>query len=1559
MPHKDIIEKVHHNSAHLSKDIVSTSQNEANSNVSNSESGSYLHNTRDKLHFKIKSESVHVKTNKSITDSSNHTLHTVSTDPVSKHFLQRDEYKSYPKYESEINLHSENNRSRTHSIKTPSEHHSYSKRWESYKIPREIRETSVSRALRSLRSRSRSVSQSRTVSQSISTIAKQRYGDRASSHCRSSVVIETSDKHIDHALKVAKSDPSAYYLKTQLPKDTPIETSKNLISKPQKKSMQDSEPPSITEAANAKLQHSLKTSETGPGAKMQMSPCVGSTCETGFATVSNLSEHSSFKRSKRAKIVKLSDSETNPREVTNSDLVKNTISKLANEHNQTGGMKRPLETNETEESHLPDSISNETEESHLPDSITQVVGDVTGIEGYNYRENDGSTEHKQKYNGAVKNQPSSSSLNENILKENKFPKEKSHGIQNMNAAVLEERNKANQPNEKTGPKNIKLNYKEGNDKQPAMENIVKETSGNVKIKSGCLDVNETNKNANLKETDQHYGGHAKFRSDRKLFDIKRKSLGSFRPQYISQRDHERSSAQITFNSHCKRRSPSELLNKDRTGRRLNNHNEKARTTRSRSRSFEEGTSMYRETKRYKITDNADGINIRHEASKASSESGKNSRYSRGENNKLNSSQNYKEEKRKQKMETDRLKQNKTSHQEEDPNRNVKNMCLLNMNRSNSVMNSRILDDCSGQKKFMRNLNSSISTTLNEIQKSDSNVLHHELSTLSITNPSGLNEIIKTNISENDRNYFLSKSIELCAEITSARRDSCEKGSQVPRVAENTHNTNSESTDEKCVTHETYDANCRYERKKNKEPEDKNKESYKNYSHKNENNKKGNKNNLAEVEQIKQISTKESGKEVHNFQKENLLESSTEDSVMDGHCLVERLEDVTPDTVTKTQTSDCMEQQQPESSKHPITEPLAPDQILKAGSRENSLYYISRSSSVESVELRDRKCVVGRDVADSLDETCIKKINDEHSNNGRKKSGSSDNAEGTGKNIAINVTKNKISNRKEAKSDRHEEHGENVNKSFPNTNEKGIIMKSEMDNGCKNPVGCAVKGMEDVIQIMVNEIHNTGFKKPQHGSSSQPITEKSICDEANKTGKARRMVTCSRSRPSEEEERMLKDSIIYKTSDISDSKCTNYITNKAVSEKETNKNCERTEKVPVIFQKYPAREQNTVYGTEIETIPTVPQKNEVFDNLSQEGTKCKDSENEYKKNKPDSCRKNEENKQSAFNVSQIDLINAKGSEMRQKYENYSKTVQLDKNTEGGEATVDEVKDNAPVNVNEKLKSCCKESKNGLSDNYTTKPSLASNENENENENNRTRRLRSRSHEDRSQAMRRPQKHNMTHSIEERCAIRKTDSVQSDERKNSKYSKDKNKKLSISQKDKEIAGKKASVAGAEQIGADNTKYTKTTRKEEKNSKNVHKISLLESNNVHILTCTKPETQNCSEGQIESVKGMKDVKLNEANCKEMQNGKYREPITELSVSHEVLQKGVAEIIPKSVFRDNSDALSAESSTVSPVINLKFRTRRSVENKLEDSKAVLSVNITPPKANIAECPGTSAVKN
>ncbi|XP_033607956.1 uncharacterized protein LOC111865995 [Cryptotermes secundus] len=545
-------------------------------------------------------------------------------------------------------------------------------------------------------------------------------------------------------------------------------------------------------------------------------------------------------------------------------------------------------------------------------------------------------------------------------------------------------------------------------------------------------------------------------------------------------------------------------------------------------------------------------------------------------------------------------------------------------------------------------------------------------------------------------------------------------------------------------------------------------------------------------------------------------------------------------------------------------------------------------------------------------------------------------------------------------------------------------------------------MNENVSGVISGKHNAGIKEPEHGSSSQRITEKAISDKGNKTRTAKRMVTHSRSRPIEEEERVLQDSTTYETSDI--------------SERETNKYCEKTEKMPNL-QKYEDRGQNRVYGTEMadvvmdnmegrktetkekssykesnhelfkesvidssvsdevkktrnerghrtksrnkrikgqEIMPTVPQKNEVSDTLDHRGTKRKVSDNEDKKNVSDSCQNNEENKKSGFQLSQTDGNIAKGSEMRRVYGNYSEAVPQgsvsDKNTEDGvvksklfhesisdiKPAVDEVKDTIPSAVNKK--SYCSEFKQGSFDNHATKLSLASNENKK----NRTRRLRSKSCQDGSQLITKPQKRKMTDSIDETSVICKTDGVESEERKKSKSSKDKNKQLSISQKDKEIVGKKDFEVEAAQIEADII-YSTTTRKEEEITKIVQKIGLLETNNVHGIT--QPEIRNCSKGKIESVKGRTDVKLNEAVCKEKENGKYKDPITEMSMLHRVIQKGVVEIIPKSVSRDNSVELSAESSMVSTVINLKFRARRSMQHKLEDSKAVLSVNITPPK--------------
>jgi hypothetical protein len=477
---KDVKEKGYHNSTHLSKECDSFSQNESKKDVSKLENGSYLPNRRDVYHSETKSEREHVKINKSNTDSSKQTSHTLPKEPIPRHCYQRDEYSSYSKYKAERYERSDSDRSRTHSTHVSSEYHSHSERWESYKIPRTIHETNVSHARSSLRSRSRSVSQSRTEPESVQN-TKGRYDVRASSHSRSSVLSETSDKHMNRALKLADSDPSTYHLKSQLTTETQFEISKDLSCKPQKKFTHSGEPHSETHASTVELGSSLKIPQTEPGIKVQISPY----------TKSNLSEHSSFKRSRRPKIVKL-NSETKPSEASNSvndsDLVTNTRSNFFCEHNQTEGIKRHLD-------------SKERDEAHLRDSKRQALDDITGRECYNYKEYDKNTDPKQKYNGRVKRQLSPGSVNEKLLKTNKCTKDESSNIKNTDIAALEERNTAKELKEETGPQNIKLDVEEGeicedDDTQPTTENTVekKETiCNNTNTKSDSRKSNERNR----------------------------------------------------------------------------------------------------------------------------------------------------------------------------------------------------------------------------------------------------------------------------------------------------------------------------------------------------------------------------------------------------------------------------------------------------------------------------------------------------------------------------------------------------------------------------------------------------------------------------------------------------------------------------------------------------------------------------------------------------------------------------------------------------------------------------------------------------------------------------------------------------------------------------------------------------------------------------------------------------------------------------------------------------------------------------------------------------------
>jgi hypothetical protein len=182
---------------------------------------------------------------------------------------------------------------------------------------------------------------------------------------------------------------------------------------------------------------------------------------------------------------------------------------------------------------------------------------------------------------------------------------------------------------------------------------------------------------------------------------------------------------------------------------------------------------------------------------------------------------------------------------------------------------------------------------------------------------------------------------------------------------------------------------------------------------------------------------------------------------------------------------------------------------------------------------------------------------------------------------------------------------------------------------------------------------------------------------------------------------------------------------------------------------------------------------------------------------------------------------------------------------------------------------------------------------------------------------------------------------------KYSTDEDKVSSLSQNHEKIMGKKDNFeTKVTQRETQNIKHRDITRKENDNIKNVQNVGLPGSNKAQITA--ESEIKNCTEAQLESVKSVNAVTFSEkedTDYKEKQNGKCKEPMPEVSVSRKVCEENAVANSHKPT--DNSVALSAGSSKGSPVINLKFRAR-SMGVKLEDSKAVLSVNITPPKQEV-----------
>ena len=1594
---KDTNVKVHNNSAYLNKEYVSSSQNESKRKRSNSENCRYLPSARDVVHAETETERMHTKRKEFSVHSSKPISHTTSREPVSRHFHQGYKHKPYWKYKAERDY--ENYRSRTYPRYTASGHHSHSKRWESYKIPRITRETSLSRALRSLRSwprsRSRSVSQSRIVTGSIQGSANRRYCSRTSSGSMRSALTEVPDKSTDLSLKPPESDTSTSRLKTQLSTDTRLEDSKDIDFKPQKKVTHETEQHSVMEAAGVEFEHSVKTTQTTPVVNTPVSPSAGSKRGSGSTTLLNLSEHSSFKRSRRAKIVKL-NTEMKPSEARTTDLVKNTNNKLFSEHNQSTGMKQLLETTEADE-------------VHLPDPKRQVLNDITGRECYNYTENDNFTDNKQLYSGTMMKQHSSCSVNENMLKDNKVNGGRTDNIKNVDTVMLKGKKKPKEQIEETRLQNIKLNVE-----QLTVDNagIKKETSSITRIKTDRTELNATNINvANKRMTDRHHGERIKIRFDRK-------ASGSCRPQYNSQRYRERSCTPITSNSHCKRRSPSELLNKDKAGRILSNTDEMVRNKRSRSRSSE-GTSTYRE--KCKVIGSVDGRNVKYLVNRVNSEEQRmKNKYSKGDTKKSANSQDYKEKKEKHRVEVDGTKQNATGRQKEDCGINVHKMFLVELMSDNDSINSKIHDDCGGQTKLVRIKESNRSSTPNEKERYGNKELQQGPSTLISVDPSNLNEIIKTNISENNHNSFpASKSVE----IRSSRSNNHERGSQVVISTGNSISLN--GADLEHGTRGIHKAGCEDKIRKSKELKYKNKKLCTSNSQNDDNINDEKGKNSIEVEKTTVSNTKErtaSGQdEEHdkNFQKENLLESNAKDMKKDD-----------PKCQTASGGTDNTENDKKRETEFRNTK-----------AKWNTNKSVTEEEIIKKTESKSDK----KESNNSQDYRRNKQM-DEHYE------------------IEVRVSEESKVYRKQASCN---EDVQQVN--LLQKNEDNRVIKSTIQTDCQST--------EEKPEVSVSNIRNekqkSDLKESLYVSSKEITAQLPVCSEANKVEKTKKRGTNSKSKHRKVDERVVEE---FRLHEISDAKRARHKTKKAVSKEIQNKKqSERTEKMPNSLQKHKDRQQNedcigkvaqmdldnagkrkkqkkdctdaekisclethkqdgifvssiqsgckgqtvspadrmenskaaiihemekfnykdskhilskqSVLGSSVPDevnksenekdtvlrltiskkealIPRVSEKHKVVDNVAQKDSKHRSSEevnNENEDNVPNICQNykinKEENQQPTFSISQTDVNNAKLNQTRRKYGNWSENVQqmsvCDKNR-GDDVTkmkahndytndvikspVDRMNNTTTSSVNRNKKSDSKEFNHVSSGHVAELPSAY-----NENEKGSIRRSRSRSCEDGSELLRGLEKHKVAFGTNEKHVTNNTDNTESEETKKNKYSKDEDKISCLFQDHEKMMGKKDFKVKVTQREAHNIKHGDTTRKESENNKNVQNVGLPGSNKGQ--GNVEPEVKNCTEGQWESVKSINDVILSEKEDTDytaMQNGKCKEPMPEMSVSHVVSEENT--VVSSHTCTANSVALSAASSKVSPIINLKFRAR-STKVKLEDSKAVLSVNITPPK--------------
>ncbi|KAJ4436787.1 hypothetical protein ANN_16919 [Periplaneta americana] len=653
----------HHRNAYVSKDRSPVLQTESRKELE------YSSHNRSRRETKTddKYDGIHDRTRKSVTDSSRSSSTTLK-DSVSRHSRYRDEYKSYSKYKSEKYSRSDD-RSRKYSSS------SYS-RWGTHRPPRSMREASVSRALRSLRSRS--VSQCRSKVKSVIVT------ERKTSEVKYSAIADASS----HSKSSSKPDTTKPGMKKQTQNEVQNKNSENQTCKTKDKDGNDvnsgpkhsnAELPSTEIKSSFNLpvnnsepemqllssfEDSSKINSSENGTELQ----VNSTSkimkdqtkidDCKDKSVARLSEHFSFKRSGRTKIVKLNNEKSlgeAMKSALKSNILENEKSELTHVPDQKRGTKR--------------SYENEDENDvQFPLFKRKALDDITRKECYN--NTDDIVTYSKPNNDRIK-QANTDLARENSMKNEKCSDE-SASLKDMDISEMKTIDETKERKDQEDEYMV-LDIEEGElcdeDDIDKRRTEIKEILSKKDSKSGDTRLETRDKNIEKrKDNGSHHGDRSKLRSERRFSDSKRKTAGSSRSEYSAKRGYERSRTPFRFNNHCKRRSPSELLTGNRSGR-------MSRDRDIRSRSFEDVSKTYRGPERHNIIDNLEGKGKKHEDKRGSSEEKKREKSSKDEPKKLSSNQRDVEKMEKHEYNTenvqekgDSLKIGKKNHKEESQTR---------------------------------------------------------------------------------------------------------------------------------------------------------------------------------------------------------------------------------------------------------------------------------------------------------------------------------------------------------------------------------------------------------------------------------------------------------------------------------------------------------------------------------------------------------------------------------------------------------------------------------------------------------------------------------------------------------------------------------------------------------------------------------------------------------------------------------------------------------------------------------------------------------------------------